>query len=151
MKKCCAFLILLTAQVVLGQGKDGCYDSAKTQADLNHCADNDYASADKKLNEVYQQVLKQYATDSAFIAKLKVAQRAWLAFRDAELQALYPAENKPAEYGSAWPMCRGQQLALLTEARVQELQRWLKGAKEGDACAGSVRDQPEAGNPNTPK
>jgi uncharacterized protein YecT (DUF1311 family) len=111
MKKCCAFLILLTAQVVLGQGKDGCYDSAKTQADLNHCADNEYASADKKLNEVYQQVLKQYATDSAFIAKLKVAQRAWLAFRDAELQALYPAENKPAEYGSAWPMCRGQQLA----------------------------------------
>jgi uncharacterized protein YecT (DUF1311 family) len=151
MKKYCALLILSAAQVMFGAQQDSCYDAAKSQVDLNHCASNEYTNADKKLNEVYQQVLKQYASNSIFVAKLKAAQRAWLTFRDAELQALYPAENKLAEYGSSWPMCRGQQLARLTDARTHELQQWLKGAKEGDACSGSVRVQPEAGSPNTPK
>jgi hypothetical protein len=39
-------------------------------------------------------------------------------------------------YGSAYPMCRCADLALLTTQRIEQLQAWLH-AEEGDVCAGS--------------
>lgn len=62
------------------------------------CAD--CRAADKKLNDTYNRVLKTHEGDKLFLEKLKKSQRAWLAFRDAELEALYPAENKKLEYGT---------------------------------------------------
>jgi Lysozyme inhibitor LprI len=84
-------------------------------------------------------ILKEYAKDQQFIAKLKTAQRAWLAFRGAQLEALFPKTDKQAEYGSVYPMCRCSELQSLTEERAKQLKRWLDGTKEGNVCAGSVR------------
>jgi uncharacterized protein YecT (DUF1311 family) len=36
------------------------------------------------------------------VTKLKQAQRAWIAFRDAHLEARFPKADKQAEYGSAY-------------------------------------------------
>jgi uncharacterized protein YecT (DUF1311 family) len=98
-----------------------------------------FHKADVALNETYSKILKEYAKDQQFIAKLKTAQRAWLAFRDAELEALYPRDNKQAEYGTVYPMCHCSELQFLTEARIKELKRWIDGTIEGDVCAGSLR------------
>ncbi|MGB7330433.1 MAG: lysozyme inhibitor LprI family protein, partial [Terriglobales bacterium] len=84
-------------------------------------------------------ILKEYADDQQFIAKLKTAQKAWLAFRDAELEALYPKDNKQAEYGTVYPMCHCSELQFLTEERTKQLNRWLDGTREGDVCAGSIK------------
>ena len=74
-----------------------------------------------------------------FIRKLREAQRAWLAFREAELAARYPEQDKRLSYGSVYPMCRRQVLAELTGQQTAQLRQWLAGAEEGEVCAGSIK------------
>jgi uncharacterized protein YecT (DUF1311 family) len=126
---------------------------AQTQGALDEQSCGQFHKADVALNGTYSKILKEYAKDQQFIAKLKTAQRAWLAFRDAELEALFPKTDKQAEYGSVYPMCRCSELQSLTEERTKQLKRWLDGTPEGDVCAGSVkvaqRAQSEAGDQAT--
>jgi len=112
---------------------------AQTQGDLDEQSCGQFHKADVALNETYSRILKEYAKDQQFIAKLKTAQKAWLAFRDAELEALYPEDNKQAEYGTVYPMCHCSELQFLTEERTKQLNRWLDGTREGDVCAGSIK------------
>lgn len=112
--------------------------AAQTQADINDQACGAYKQADAKLNSVYKQILAKYKADAAFLASLRAAQRAWIAFRDAHLDAVYPEKDKQTAYGSIYPVCACGVLADLTEARTQQLQVWLKGVEEGDVCSGSV-------------
>ncbi len=96
----------------------------------------EYTKADAELNDVYAQVLREYSADKQFIAKLKQAQRAWLAFTAAHLAALYPDPN-PMTYGSVNRACRCLVMTDLTRERTTQLRQWLKKAEEGDVCAGS--------------
>lgn len=95
--------------------------------------------ADHALNAAYARVLKAYAKDAPFIAKLKQAQRSWIRFRDAHLAAPFPKADKQGEYGSSYPMCRCTVLTELTEQREKELKVWAEGIPEGDVCNGSVK------------
>lgn len=113
--------------------------NAQTQLEINEQACQEYAKKDKELNNVYEQILKSYKADTLFISKLKIAQRAWIAFRDAHLEALYPATDKRVEYGSIYPTCRCNELATITAQRTKELKRWLNGVEEGDTCSGSIK------------
>ena len=102
-------------------------------------AAEDFPAADKELNQVYQEVLRLYADDQAFVKKFRTAQQAWLKFRDAHLEALFPASDKGSEYGSVYPMCSGNVLAELTKARTAQLRAWVAGVEEGEVCAGSIK------------
>jgi uncharacterized protein YecT (DUF1311 family) len=129
--------MLLPAAVV---ADSDCWDSAATQTEMNACADQDYIAADKMLNEVYQEILREYADDPAFLDRLRDAQRAWLLFRDAQVAALFPHQDEAqAYYGSLFPMCKASWLTELTQQRTEQLRLWLEGSEEGDACAGSIR------------
>ncbi len=97
-----------------------------------------YQQADTEMNQAYSQVLKDYAADALFLAKFRAAQRAWLAFRDAHLAAVYP-KSAPGAYGSVNAACRCGILAQLTNERTAQLRDWLEGTQEGDVCAGSIR------------
>jgi uncharacterized protein YecT (DUF1311 family) len=70
---------------------------------------------------------------------LKVAQNAWIKFRDAEMNALFPEDNKSVEYGSVFSMCWNNALTDLTKQRIKKLKVWLNGIEEGDACSGSIK------------
>jgi uncharacterized protein YecT (DUF1311 family) len=98
-----------------------------------------YKKADQVLNATYAKVLKDYAKDPQFLAKLKQAQRAWVAFRNAHLEARFPKSDKQAEYGSSYPTYRYNVLTELTEQRTKELKTWADGIPEGDVCNGSVK------------
>ena len=113
------------------------YSFAQTQAELNRDACATYKNADAEMNRTYKQVLDKYQLDNVFIEKLKTAQRAWIKFRDADLESLYP--NTPSAYGSINPMCRCIALAELTTERTKSLKRWIDGVEEGDVCAGSMK------------
>jgi uncharacterized protein YecT (DUF1311 family) len=143
----CLCLGLLVSGGAQNQGKrEACYDSARSQAALNECAGGDLAKADRELNRTYQRILKKYAKDALFLQRLKQAQRAWLAFRDAEIDMKFPSTNTQeltARYGSVYPICFASYKAGLTEQRTKELSIWLKGIEEGDVCSGSVKT-PEA-------
>ena len=112
---------------------------AQTQAELNQDACAKYEKADAEINAVYRQVLNKYKSEVVFVAKFKTAQRAWIAFRDAHLESLYPEPNKLMAYGSVNPMCRCEVMAELTADRTKALKKWLDGIEEGDVCSGSVR------------
>ncbi len=109
---------------------------AQTQVEMNDEAQENYIKADKELNQVYQQILKEYKDDKVFINKLKIAQRSWIKFRDADMEAMYPDE---AEQGSVFPACWFMALESLTKERTEKLRIWLDGIEEGDVCAGSVK------------
>lgn len=114
---------------------------AETQLELNACASEMYQKEDEELNRVYQEVLKRYKDDSVFIQKLQKAQQAWIKFRDAQFDAMFPqALNSRGQYnyGSVFPMCTGLYKARLTHLRVEELRLWLDGTDEGDVCSGSL-------------
>ena len=113
--------------------------AAQSQADMNSAACRKYARADDDLNRVYRQILREYAEDAGFIEKLKEAQRAWLAYRDAHVDSVFPGEDKRATYGSVFPMCHCGEMERLTAERTRVLQRWIKGLPEGDVCAGTIR------------
>ena len=112
---------------------------AQTQAEMNQGSCSKYKDADAEMNKLYKQILNEYKSKPIFIQKLKAAQRAWLRFRDAQLDSLYPAPNKATEYGSVYSMCRCMVLEELTNQRKEQLQRWISGVEEGDVCSGSIR------------
>ncbi len=112
---------------------------AQSQGDMNSAACGKYRRADDELNRVYQQILREYAEDADFVAKLKEAQRAWLAYRDAHVESVFPGEDKRAVYGSVFPMCHCGEVEGLTRERTRVLRRWLAGLPEGDVCAGTIR------------
>lgn len=112
--------------------------SAQTQRDMNDDAAASFKAADKKLNAMYQKILKDYADDPVFIASFKKAQRCWIVFRDAQLKMKYP-DREPGYYGSAQPLFETMYLTELTKDRIKALQPWIDGAQEGDLSAGTVR------------
>jgi uncharacterized protein YecT (DUF1311 family) len=111
----------------------------QSQGQLNQEADATYRKADQELNRVYQQIFKEYRPITVFLQSLKTAQQRWIQFRDAEMQARFPATNSLVEYGSFFPVCYSNGMEELTKARIKQLRLWLTGIPEGDMCNGSVK------------
>jgi uncharacterized protein YecT (DUF1311 family) len=114
------------------------FSSAQTQVELNEQEHKRYLKTDSELNSIYQNILKEYASDTAFVKNLKVSQKLWIQFRDAEMKLKYP-DREPGYYGSVQPMCWSIYLTQLTEDRIKTLKQWLDGIEEGDVCAGSTK------------
>src|SRR5207249_10099933 len=77
-----------------------CNNKANTQGEMNACANKEAARVDAELNDVYRALLSKAESQPEAIAKIKAAERAWIAYRDAYVDAMYPAKDKQAEYGS---------------------------------------------------
>ena len=106
---------------------------AQTQYDLNQSNCNELQAVNKRLNSTYQKVLNRHKSNAAEQLAIKKSQKAWLAFRDAQLEAIYPGADN---FGSSHPMCFCIESTVLTEARIRQLSQWLK-PREGDMCGGS--------------
>ena len=140
-----ALALGLPAGIAAAAGAAPACAGATTQAALDACAAGGFAQADAELNRVWRAIQSRYADRPVFLARLKTAQKAWLAFRDAEVAAkfpLAPGQSAQAQYGSVFPMCQDQFKATLTAQRTAQLKAWLDGVAEGDACAGSVKPAP---------
>ncbi|MBI1929685.1 DUF1311 domain-containing protein [Candidatus Poribacteria bacterium] len=114
-------------------------DSLSEARDAFLDACEEFQKTDAELNKMYKQILDVYKDNTLFINKLKIAQRAWINFRDAHVESLYPGDDKLLLYGSVYPMCRCIVLNTLTRQRIEQLQQWLAGTEEGDVCSGSIR------------
>jgi len=88
---------------------------AGSQPELNACATDAFNKADKELNTTWQALLRKEAADKVFIAKLRAAQKAWLAFRDAELEAHFACKDEDSR------MCWGSMEAMSFMARKKDL------------------------------
>jgi len=101
----------------------------QTQADMNQCAARDANEADAALNLIYPQVLAHYqqmdrdSESTEGVKRLRAAQRAWIAFRDAECaMAGYEALG-----GSMESMLVSGCVAQMTQRRAAELRMMLSG------------------------
>jgi len=99
-----------------------------TQIELNACARDAFEKADKELNRTYQALIKKEAENQLFVSKLKLAQKAWIVFRDADLEARFAcAENDIGLcWGSQYPTLYYDRKAKLTRERTKHLQQILK-------------------------
>jgi uncharacterized protein YecT (DUF1311 family) len=104
---------------------------------MNDEACNNYKQADRQMNQAYQTILRDYRKDPEFVGALRKAQLAWIRYRDAQLNSIFPGDR--SQYGSINTMCRCNELGELTKERTQVLNRWVEGIEEGDVCAGSVK------------
>jgi uncharacterized protein YecT (DUF1311 family) len=91
--------------------------NATTSSAMRACENRRYADAQRELDAAYQDLLRRL--DEAQRQKLRVAQRAWLRFRDtnAEFQASL------AQGGTLGPLLKTGSLAEMTQARALELKK----------------------------
>ncbi|WP_281062274.1 lysozyme inhibitor LprI family protein, partial [Mesorhizobium sp. M7A.F.Ca.ET.027.03.2.1] len=88
---------------------------------------SDFKRADQALNQTFKQIQKRLADDSDGKARLVKAQRAWIAFRNAECTF----QSSGDDGGSAAPMVAAACQAELTKARTRQLRAYLN-CQEGD-------------------
>jgi len=102
-----------------------CSDKANTQSEMTSCASDEAARVDAKLKTTYRALLARVTSQPEALAKIKAAERAWIAYRHAYIEATYPAEDKATEYGSIYPLDVNLLRAKLTRRQVAALEDML--------------------------
>jgi uncharacterized protein YecT (DUF1311 family) len=103
-----------------------CSQTATTQTDLSQCAGKELQQTEARLAAL----LKRLGIDAN-----SPEEKAWEAYRDAQLKAIYPpVSDERAEYGSIYPMCWATLKKKLTEGRIRDLKALT--TSEGDGCLG---------------
>lgn len=90
------------------------------QQGINHCLGEQVSFWDGLLNNVYQQIIAE--RDGEEEERLRVAQRAWIVYRDATCEM----EADALSGGSGEAMLRLGCLARLTERRARDLETYLR-------------------------
>lgn len=103
-----------------------CNEKATSQAEMNVCANEEATRVDSELNNVYRTLLSKAGSQPEAVAKIQIAERAWIAYRNAYIDAMYPAKNKQAEYGTTYPMDADLLHAKLTRQQVAALKDLLQ-------------------------
>jgi uncharacterized protein YecT (DUF1311 family) len=94
---------------------------AAAQVEMNACASQEAARVDAELNAIYRKLLAITAAQPEAVARIRAAERAWIAYRNAFVLGMYPASNKLAEYGSMYPMEADLLRARLTRRQIDAL------------------------------
>jgi uncharacterized protein YecT (DUF1311 family) len=126
-----AGVVLLSVLPALAAAQEVTCDAALTQADMNACARADWEQADGALNALWPRAREAAkAQDAALPDDMKragqallEAQRAWIAFRDAQCRS----EGFAMRGGSAEPLLVYGCMATMTRLRTEELQRLIDG------------------------
>ena len=74
--------------------------NAQTTVEMNFCSEKEFDAADKELNAQYEKALGYIAESNldkpydpkSWTEAMRVAQRAWVAYRDADCKGLMPME-----------------------------------------------------------
>lgn len=122
------FVMILLVAVSPFAKADEC-ETAIDQATMNACADESFKKADAALNAVYKKLQSRKLDDEEAQKRLVDAERAWVAFRDAEC-SFDAADNLG---GSLYPAVYAECLERITRARIEQLERYLR-CEEGEAA-----------------
>ena len=98
-------------------------NNPQTQSEMNVCAGIAYRNADRRLNQVYQQLLPKLPASRR--QQLVTAQQACIRYRDASCNF----ERSEVEGGTMAPMIQASCLARLTEQRTKDLQQYLESTR----------------------
>lgn len=129
-----AALLTLGAATTFAEGQNTLANGDKQV--MFEKAFKEFKQADENLNKVYEQILNKHKDDSVFIEKFTKTQSIWLEFRNAEIEAIFPSQDKKV-YGSLYPLAYAQEKTRLTLVRAKELNQWLVGVPNDTIGAGS--------------
>lgn len=129
------WLLPCASRAQVSDALQACNGKAVSQVEINKCADDEFKRADEEMNRAYENLLAKAARNPVAVRKIKAAQKAWLAFREAHLDAMFPAEDKAAAYGVVQPMCASMLRAELARDRTKVLET-MANPEEGDVCGG---------------
>jgi uncharacterized protein YecT (DUF1311 family) len=121
-----ALAAVLTALSLPAAHADECLDKAVSQAEMSDCARKAHIASDAELNTLYRQIERRLNDDADARRRLVSAQRAWVAFRDAE------CAFASSSGGSASPMVHSMCLDDLTRKRVADFKSYLSCGDKGD-------------------
>ncbi|MEG4529430.1 lysozyme inhibitor LprI family protein [Microcoleus sp. D2_18a_D3] len=96
--------------------------SPQTTQEQNACSSQEFKAADRKLNQLYQQL--QPKLNSKQKQRLIVSQRSWLKFRDESCNYEMGQFEGGTLAASTYGYCR----ARVTQERVKDLERYLQQA-----------------------
>ncbi|MGF6756170.1 uncharacterized protein YecT (DUF1311 family) [Paraburkholderia sp. GAS42] len=128
-RHCLAAIVLLFTSASAVAADIDC-KNPMNQASMNMCASRDFKASDKKLNETYRALSTK--SSRAGRDKLQKAQRAWLAWRDAQCEF----NTLGSVDGSVHPMVHAACLDQLTQAQTKLLSEQLH-CQEGDMSCGN--------------
>lgn len=100
-----------------------------TQMDMNECSGADLVRADATLNAAYGRLVREPSMVDR-LDRLKAAERAWVAYRDAQCAF----EGSEVEGGTMHSMVVSGCARALTERRTGELKAALACAQSSDKC-----------------
>jgi uncharacterized protein YecT (DUF1311 family) len=112
-----ALLIIASTTPNVGSAVDWTSpECQKNPGSMLECAAQNASEADANLNSTYREALKAMRTPAAG-KRLRMAQRAWLAFRDSDcLVQVGPAESGGSMRGLLWTLCIEGHARLRTAA-----------------------------------
>lgn len=122
---CCllvAAALFGSAPAAIADAAEACDAAGRSQAELNECYGNAYKKTDAELNALYKQITSRLKDDQTTTKLLVAAQRAWLAYRDAECNFSASGVAGGSIYGMILAIC----LDRLTSKRIADLQNYLK-------------------------
>lgn len=96
-----------------------CMDTSEGSTTLGmiQCTDTATKAWDVELNKAYKALMAQLEPDNA--TALKEAQRAWIAYRDADIKAIYGMLGQ--QDGTLWRITAAGRVLDLTESRARQL------------------------------
>lgn len=114
-------LILTNLQAEIKCNKSG------TQMEMNQCAYEDFKNADKVLNMSYNELRSLERENKPYLNKLKASQKAWLKFRDAEIETIFACDSDDMKlcWGSMYPLLYNVEMQKLTETRTKTLVSYI--------------------------
>jgi len=121
-----AILMILSAASAVYA--DECAD--QTQQGLDKCAGMAYAKADAALNSAYKEIIRRLKDDAATTKLLVTAQKAWIAYRDAECAF----SSSASAGGTIYPMVVSICLEAVTTERTKALGAYLKCGDGDTGC-----------------
>ena len=111
-----------------------CFNRARLQGELHICADHELGRTGRAMDRLYREVLKRAARTPGAVAKIRVAQRSWVAYRTAYMDAMFPLAQKQYAYGTMYPTLAEQVRNDLTQRQVNALTELLIQYSGGLAC-----------------
>lgn len=113
-------LVFVVGGYAVAQKQKSPCEDATTQTDMTICWGKEYKAADGRLNQAYREFAAKL--DAEEKAQLKIAQTAWLKYRDTNCE--FVADQYKG--GTMRPMIAAICLTDVTEARTKELKAQMK-------------------------
>jgi len=86
-------ILVVLACSPAGKSKESNESESARLSDVHLMAFQEYKKAEEELAKLYDQFLDEYSDDPLFKSRLEKAELAWIDFRDAQLEFLFPGNE----------------------------------------------------------